>query len=574
MCKLMILLAGCVVLTAIARAGAGDRPLGVRHTPQPYQTGRSVVMAPHGIVATSQPLAAQVGLDILRQGGNAVDAAIAVNAALGLVEPMSCGVGGDLYAIVWDAKTKKLYGLNASGRSPYGATRSFFAQKGLKEIPEYGPLSWSVPGCVSGWEELHGKFGKLPLADILLPSALYAEHGFPVSEQIAASWQKSSGKLSKIPDSAQVYLPGGKAPKAGEVFKNPALARVYREVAAAGAAAFYKGRIAKEIIAYSAKQGGLFTLKDFEEHTSTWVEPVSATYRGYQVWELPPPGQGIAVLEMLNILSGYDLKKLGPTSADYWHLLVEAKKLAYADRARYYADPDFAQLPTAELISMPYADARRRLIDMDTARTDHPAGDPKLGRADTVYLCVVDKDRNCVSLIQSNFHSFGSQHAPAALGFALQNRGNLFALDDKHLNRLEPHKRPFHTIIPALVTKDGQPWLVFGVMGGDMQAQGHVQVLVNMIDFGMNVQEAGEAPRVEHIGSPTPTGKPGNKKGGTINAERGIPAAVLTDLARRGHQVSGVLTNGGGYQAIWIDPRTGMLHGGSEYRKDGCAVGY
>jgi gamma-glutamyltranspeptidase/glutathione hydrolase len=297
-------------------------------------------------------------------------------------------------------------------------------------------------------------------------------------------------------------------------------------------------------------------------------------YRGYQVWELPPPGQGIAVLQMLNILSGYDLKKLGPTSADYWHLFVEAKKLAYADRARFYADPDFVKLPTAELISAPYADKRRKLIDMETARTDHPAGDPKLGQADTVYLCVVDKDRNCVSFIQSNYHGFGSLHAPAEVGFALQNRGNLFALDEKHLNRLEPHKRPFHTIIPAMVTKDGQPWLVFGVMGGDMQAQGHVQVLVNMIDFGMNVQEAGEAPRVEHVGSPTPTGKPGDKKGGTINAERGIPAAVQLELIRRGHQVNGVLTNGGGYQAIMIDPRTGMLHGGSEYRKDGCAVGY
>jgi gamma-glutamyltranspeptidase/glutathione hydrolase len=574
MCKLLFLLASCLLLAAFARARADDRPLGVRHTPQPYQAGRSVVMAPHGMVATSQPLAAQAGLDILRRGGTAVDAAIAANAALGVVEPMSCGVGGDLYAIVWDAKTKKLYGLNASGRSPYGATRSLFAAKGLKEIPEYGPLAWSVPGCVSGWDELHRKFGKLPLADILTPSADYAEKGFPVSEQIAASWQKSATKLRKVPDSAQVYLPGVKAPKAGEAFRNPALARVYREIGAGGGEAFYKGRISKEIVAYSGKHGGLFTLKDFEDHTSTWVEPVSALYRGYQVWELPPPGQGIAVLEMLNILSGYDLKKMGPASADYWHLFVEAKKLAYADRARFYADPDFVKLPTAELISMPYADRRRKLIDMATARTDHPAGDPKLGHADTVYLCAVDKDRNCVSLIQSNFHGFGSQHAPAELGFALQNRGNLFALDEKHLNRLEPHKRPFHTIIPAMVTKDGQPWLVFGVMGGDMQAQGHVQVLVNLIDFGMNVQEAGEAPRVEHIGSPTPTGKPGNKKGGTINAERGIPAAVITELARRGHQVNGVLTNGGGYQAILIDPRTGMLQGGSEFRKDGCAVGY
>jgi gamma-glutamyltranspeptidase/glutathione hydrolase len=573
MCKL-IFLASLFLLAVVSRVIADDRPASIRHTPQPYQTGRSIVMAPHGMVATSQPLAAQIGLDVLRKGGTAVDAAIAVNAALGLVEPMSCGVGGDLFAIIWDAKNKKLHGLNASGRSPYHATLGFFADKKLKEIPEYGPYSWSVPGCVSGWEELHNKFGKLPMADILMPSVLYAEHGFPVSEQIAGSWAKTASKLIKTADAAKVYLPGGKAPKAGAVFKNPALARVYREIAAGGADAFYQGRIAKEIVAYSNQHGGLFSSRDFEEHTSTWVEPVSTTYRGYQVWELPPPGQGIAALEMLNILSGYDLKKLGPMSADYWHLFVEAKKLAYADRARFYADPDFAKLPTTELISMAYADKRRQLIDMDRARTDHPAGDPKLGRADTVYLTVVDKDRNCVSYIQSNYHGFGSQHAPAELGFALQNRGNLFALDEKHLNALAPHKRPFHTIIPALVTKDGEPWLIFGVMGGDMQAQGHVQVLVNMIDFGMNVQEAGEAPRVEHIGSPTPTGKPGNKKGGTIKAERGIPDAVLLELMRRGHQVNGVLTNGGGYQAILIDPRTGMLHGGSEYRKDGCAVGY
>lgn len=574
MCKLILLLATCVILAMMERTGAAERPAPIRVMPQPYQTGRSVVMAPHGMVATSQPLAAQAGLDILRKGGSAVDAAIAVNAMLGLVEPMSCGIGGDLFAIVWDAKSKKLHGLNASGRSPYNATRSFFAAKGLTEIPLYGPYAWSVPGCVSGWEELHKRFGALPLADILLPSIQYAEAGFPVSEKIAASWAASAAALRTIPDSALVYLPDGKAPGAGTIFKNPALARAYREVGAGGAAAFYKGRIAQEIVAYSTKHQGLFALKDFEDHTSTWVEPVSTQYRGYDIWELPPPGQGIAVLQMLNVLSGYDLKKMGPTSADYWHLFVEAKKLAYADRARFYADPDFAKLPTAELISMPYAERRRQLIAMDRARTDQPAGDPKLGQADTVYLSVVDKDRNCVSFIQSNYHGFGSRHAPATLGFALQNRGNLFALDAKHLNRLEPHKRPFHTIIPAMVTKDGQPWLVFGVMGGDMQAQGHVEVLVNMIDFGMNVQEAGEAPRLEHVGSPTPTGKPGDKDGGTIHAERGIPAAVITELVRRGHHVRGVPTNGGGYQAIWIDPRTNMLHGGSEYRKDGCAVGY
>jgi len=547
---------------------------GERHTPRPFRSGRSVVMAPHGIVATSQPLAAQAGLDVLKTGGNAVDAAIAANAALGLVEPMSCGIGGDLYALVWDAKSKKLYGLNASGRSPYRATREYFAAKKLAEIPETGPLSWSVPGCVDGWEELRKRFGSRSLAQLLEPTIRYAEDGFPVTEVIAGSWKLSEKNLSAHPDAARTYLLDGRTPRAGEVFRNPALARSYREIARNGRDAFYKGRIAREIVAFSEKNGGLFSLKDFADHTSTWVEPVHTNYRGYEVWEIPPPGQGIAVLQMLNLLEGYDLKKLRPGSADYWHLFLEAKKLAYADRARFYADPDFGKLPTAELISKPYADRRRKLIDPRKARTDIPAGDAKLSRSDTVYLTVVDKDRNCVSLIQSNYFGFGSGLVPGDLGFALQNRGTLFALDAKHLNRLEPHKRPFHTIIPAFVTKDGKPWFCFGVMGGDMQPQGQVEVLVNLIDFGMNVQEAGEAPRLEHVGSATPTGRPGRAEGGGVRAERGIPDPVVEELRRRGHKVSRVATNGGGYQGILIDPKTNMLHGASEARKDGCAVGY
>jgi gamma-glutamyltranspeptidase/glutathione hydrolase len=526
------------------------------------------------MVATSHPLAAQVGLDVLKQGGNAIDAAIAANAALGLMEPMSCGIGGDLYAIVWDAKTKKLYGLNASGRSPYKATRKFFAAKGLDDIPETGPLSWSVPGCVDGWEVLRKRFGTLPLGKLLEPSIRYGEDGFPVTEVIAGYWRGGAAKLSRQPDAAKTYLPGGRAPRAGDVFKNPYLAKTYRTLAQEGRDAFYKGRIAREIVAFSEKQGGLFALKDFEEHTSTWVEPAGTTYRGHEVWEIPPPGQGISVLQMLNVLEGYDLKKMGPESPDYWHLFVEAKKLAYADRARYYADPDFARLPTAELIAKPYAESRRKLIQMDTAMTEVPAGDVKLGKADTVYLCAVDKDRNCVSLIQSNYFGFGSGLVPGDLGFALQNRGTLFALDEKHLNRLEPHKRPFHTIIPGMVTRDGKPWFVFGVMGGDMQPQGQVQVLVNLIDFGMNVQEAGEAPRVEHVGSATPTGHPGRKDGGTVIAEEGLSKEIVDELTRRGHQVSRTRRNGGGYQGILIDPKAGMLHGGSEARKDGCAAGY
>jgi gamma-glutamyltranspeptidase/glutathione hydrolase len=539
-------------------------------------------MAPHGMVATSHPLAAQVGLDVLKKGGNAVDAAVAASAAMGVMEPMSCGIGGDLFAIVWDSRTGKLYGLNASGRSPHKATRALFAEKKLKEIPEYGPLPWSVPGCVDGWEELRKRFGSMSLASLLEPSIAYAENGFPVMEYIASLWKKTEPKLKKYPDSVKTYLPGGKAPAAGDLFKNPNLARTYRELARGGRDAFYRGRIAQEIVDFSDKNGGLFALKDFADHTSTWTDPVCTNYRGYQVWELPPPGQGIAVLQMLNILEGYDLKKMGPNSPDYWHLFIEAKKLAYADRAKFYADPAFAKLPVDELISKPYAERRRKLIDMDKAMEKTPAGDPKLEpveapkleQGDTIYLCVVDKDRNAVSLIQSNFHGFGSHMVPGQLGFALQNRGNLFALDEKHLNRLEPHRRPFHTIIPAMATYDGKPWLVFGVMGGDMQAQGHVQVLVNLIDFGMTVQEAGEAPRMEHFGSATPTGKKEEKKGGRTEAERGIPAHVVEALERRGHQIKMVVRNKGGYQGILIDPRTNVLHGGSEYRNDGCAVGY
>jgi gamma-glutamyltranspeptidase / glutathione hydrolase len=545
-----------------------------RNPPTPYKVGRSVVMAPHGMVATSNTLAAQVGLDVLKKGGNAMDAAIATSAAIGLMEPMSCGIGGDLFAIVYDAKTNKLYGLNANGRAPLKASIKFFQDKGLQAIPETGPLSWSIPGCVDGWAELRKKFGTMTFEQILESPIAYAENGFPVTEVIAGAWKGSEAKLKRFPDGPKVYMPGGRAPAAGDLFKNPALARSYRDIAKDGRDSFYKGRIAESLVAFSQKHGGLFSKEDFDKHTSTWVDPVKTTYRGRDIWELPPPGQGIAVLQMLNILESFDLKKLGPTSPDYWHLLAEAKKLAYADRARFYTDPEFGKVPVADLISRPYADERRKLIDMSKALTDLEAGDPKLGKADTIYLCVVDKDRNCVSLIQSNYMGFGSGLVPADLGFAIQNRGTLFALDEKHANRLEPGKRPFHTIIPAMMTKDGKPEFVFGVMGGDMQPQGHVQVLINMLDFGMNVQQAGEAPRIEHVGSATPTGKAAAKNGGTIKAEEGLSPAIVAELKKRGHQVEWVKKNGGGYQGILIDWKAGVLQGGSEARKDGAAVGY
>lgn len=546
----------------------------LRPAANPHQS-RSVVIADRGIVATSQPLAAQAGLAILRAGGNAVDAAIAANAVIGVVEPMSCGIGGDLFAIYWDAKTEKLYGLNASGRSPEKLAIDVFRERELDEIPEYGPLSWSVPGCVSGWEALKDRFGTLGWSAILADAIFYADEGFPVSEIIAGGWQGSEERLGEWPDSAATLLPGGRAPRDGERFRNENLARTMRTIARAGAAAFYEGDVAKEIVRFSQENGGYFTLSDFANHSSEWVEPVSTNYRGYDVWELPPNGQGIAALQILNLLEPHDIVSMGFGSADYAHLFVEAKKLAFADRARYYFDPAFGEPPVAQLISKEYALQRGKLINMHHAATDVSHGDEKLVHGDTIYLTVVDKDRNCCSLIQSNFHGFGSQVVPGNVGFALQNRGSLFALDDDHPNRFEPQKRPFHTIIPAMATKDGKPWLCFGVMGGDMQPQGHVQILVNLIDFGMNVQEAGDAARIRHDGSPTPTGTPGESDGGTVYVEPGIPEETRAELVRRGHKVEVASGGGfGGYQAILIDPEAGVLHGATEPRKDGAAAGY
>ena len=544
---------------------AHDRPAG-----PPHKT-RSAVVARHGMAATSQPLASLAAVRVLQQGGNAVDAAIAANAVLGVVEPMSCGLGGDLFAMVWDAKTQKLSGLNASGRSPYAATRDLFRERKLAAIPTNGPLSWSVPGCVDGWAQLQTRFGTKPLAEVLAPAIEYAERGFAVTEIIAADWQAAAPDLARIPTSARCYLPGGVAPTAGDLFRNPGLARSLRLVAEGGSPAFYRGPIAAAIVAYSGSAGGLFSRQDFADHTSTWVEPVATNYRGYDVWELPPNGQGIAALQMLNLLEPYDLKTMGPLSADALHLMIESKKLAYEDRAKFTFDPDFGRIPVARLISKEYAATRAPLIRRDRANDRPIAGEP--GSADTIYLTVVDRDRNAVSLIQSNFLGFGSYHVPGDLGFALQNRGNLFALDEAHANRLEPHKRPFHTIIPAFVTKDGRPWLSFGLMGGDMQAQGHAQVICNLVDFGMDVQEAGDLARFRHFGSSEPTGVPA-EGGGSVALESNIGPEVRRALTALGHKLVASPGAFGGYQAIRIDLDRGVLLGGSDPRKDGCALGY
>jgi gamma-glutamyltranspeptidase / glutathione hydrolase len=566
-CFLMIVVA-CLTWLNVgidSRAIAGDRPAG-----PPHKT-RSAVMARHGMAATSQPLATEAAIRILRQGGNAVDAAIAANAVLGVVEPMSCGLGGDLFAIIWDNKTKKLYGLNASGRAPAAATIDLFKAKGLTAIPTHGPLSWSVPGCVDGWDQLRKRFGTRAWPELLAPAIDYAETGFPVSEIIAADWRGAEPNLKVIPSSAACFLPSGHAPAKGTIFRNPSLARSLRAIAQGGRDAFYQGPLAEAIVHYSATVGGLFSHSDFSEHTSNFIDPVSTSYRGYDIWELPPNGQGIAVLQMLNLLEPFDLKGMGPLSADALHLMIEAKKLAYEDRAKFYADPDFAQLPIAALISKPYAARRRSELKLDQANLSPTAGEP--AGADTIYMTVVDGDYNCVSLIQSNFHGFGSYHVPTDLGFALQNRGSLFALDPKHLNRLEPRKRPFHTIIPGFVTKAGQPWLSFGLMGGDMQAQGHAQVICNLIDFGMDVQDAGDAPRFRHLGSSEPTGQPA-QGGGTVALESGISAETRRQLDARGHRLVESPGGFGGYQAIRIDLEHGVLIGGSDPRKDGCAMGY
>jgi gamma-glutamyltranspeptidase/glutathione hydrolase len=549
----------------LSRLSAHDRTTG------PLHKSRSAVLARHGMAATSQPLATAAAIRVLQDGGNAVDAAIAANAVLGVVEPMMCGVGGDLFAIVWDAKTRKLYGLNASGRSPYAATIEKFRERGLSEIPKSGPLSWSVPGCVDGWDQLRARFGSRPLAELLGPAIAYAEEGFPVSEVVAADWKDATTNLASVPSSAACFLPAGRAPAFGEIFKNPGLARTLRTLAHEGRDAFYRGSLADAVVAYSQEAGGLFSKRDFEEHSSTWVEPVSTNYRGYDVWELPPNTQGIAALEMLNILERFDLKSMGPQSSEALHLMIEAKKLAFEDRARFIADPNFAEVPVAELVSKSFADRRAASLRPEHA-SEHPvAGDPR--QSETTYLTVVDKDFNCVSLIQSNFNSFGSHHAAGDLGFPLQNRGCLFDLDPTRANRLEPHKRPFHTIIPGFVTKDGRPWLSFGVMGGDMQPQGHVQVLCNMIDFGMDVQSAGDAPRFRHLGSSEPTGERA-KDGGTVTLESEIGPDVRRALEAKGHRLGESGGGFGGYQAIRIDVERGVLMGGSDPRKDGCAIGY
>ncbi|GIW99103.1 MAG: gamma-glutamyltransferase [Pirellulaceae bacterium] len=551
-----------------------ERGIGMYDRPGGAKQSRSVTYARHGMAATSDVRATQAAVDILRAGGSAVDAAIAANAVLGVVEPMSCGIGGDLFALCWSPQDGKLRGLNASGRAPRAATISSLRRRGLKQVPMYGPLSWTVPGCVDGWRALHQEYGKLPWSRLFEPAITLAEEGFPVAPVIAEYWRAAEGRLRDDRLAAETYLVDGHAPRAGDIFRNARLAETYRRIASQGAEVFYQGEIARQIDRYSRSTGeGLLRLEDLAAHRSHWVVPVSTKYRGLDVWELPPNGQGIAVLQMLNMLEPFDIAAMGWGSPEWVHLFVETKKLVFADRARWYADMAMVDVPLSQLISREYAETRRRLIDPARAATHVAAGDPRLVHGDTVYLCVVDADRCCCSLIQSNFHGFGSQLVAGELGFALQNRGALFSLDPEHPNCLAPGKRPFHTIIPAMVTREGRPLLVFGVMGGDMQPQGQVQVLVNWIDFGMNIQLAGDAARVRHDGSPSPTGEAGQEGGGTVMVESGIPEETIIALRERGHRV-GKGGSFGGYQAILIDWERGVLEGATEARKDGAALGY
>ncbi len=532
---------------------------------------RSEVISQNGMVATSHPLASQIGVDILQNGGNAIDAAIAANAALGLMEPTGNGIGGDLFAIVWIEKEKKLYGLNASGRSPEALTLEYFKENNFKTIPEYGPLPVSVPGCVDGWFELHDKFGKIEMKEILSPTIKYAEDGFPVSELVSYYMEVASNNFQEYPNFKETYYLNDSTPKKGQIFKNPDLANTLRVIAKNGKKGFYEGKIANTIANFIQDQGGFLSSNDLKNHKSEWVDPVSTNYRGYDIWELPPSGQGIAALQILNLLEAYDIRSMGFGSADYIHYFVEAKKIAFADRAKYYADMDFNKIPVKYLISKEYADIRRKEISPDnSAEIVHPGN---IENGDTIYLTTADSEGNMVSLIQSNYRGMGSGMVPTGLGFMLQDRGELFSLDQNHFNVYAPKKRPFHTIIPAFITKDGNPFISFGLMGGAMQPQGHAQIVINIIDFDMNLQEAGDAPRIRHQSDQQPTG--GEMiNGGELALETGFDYKHIRELMKKGHKIIYDLGSFGGYQAIMIDYINKVYYGASESRKDGNAIGY
>lgn len=562
--------------------GSGGRPVGANWS-------RSPVHAEHGMAATAHPLATQVALDILKGGGNAVDAAIAANAALGLMEPTGNGIGGDLFAIISDPKTGKLHGINGSGRSPLGQTLEQLKTKldGAEALPPVGPLPITIPGTVDAWFEMHERFGSKPMSEILAPTVRYAREGHPVAPVIAMYFERSLAAYERrqkatpydFSNARETWFANG-PPKAGEIFKNPDLGKTLETIGREGRDAFYRGSLAKVMVDYLQRQGSAFTFADFDAHKSEWVDPACVHYRdGYELCELPPNGQGFAALQMVNILKNVDLRQWERGSPEVIHYITEAKRLAYADVARFYADTDFAPFP-AELLTDAYGKERFALIDPAMATPGFGPGDPRLeGPGDTTYMTVADKKGMMVSLIQSNYRGMGGGLTPDGLGFMFQDRGELFSLDPDHPNAYEPGKRPFHTIIPAFIRKDGKPWMSFGLMGGGMQPQGHVQVLINIVDYGMNIQEAGDAARINHDGGRQPTeplAGPAADPLGTLFVEPGIPADTVTKLREMGHKVR-VIDNGimfGGYQAIARDPQTGVYTGATEMRKDGQASGY
>jgi gamma-glutamyltranspeptidase/glutathione hydrolase len=563
-----LLVTACLLMTTIASDAQlpGDRP-----APNPRAT-RSVVLARNGIIATSQPLASAAGLAVLQQGGNAIDAAVTAAAVLSVVEPTMNGIGGDLFALVYDPKTKTVRALNASGRAPAAATIEEFKRRNLQSMPYRGELSVSVPGVVDGWSELLAKHGTITLDKALQPAIRYARDGYAVSEIIAHQWLDQEATLARDPAAASTFLINGKAPRAGEIFRNPNLASSLEQIAKGGRDAFYRGVVAKAIADDMQRRKGLLSAADLAAHKSDWTEPISTNYRGYDVLEFPPNTQGVVALEMLNILEGFDMKALGHNSAAYLHLLVEAKKIAFADRDAWLADPG-ATPPDAlkTMLSKAYAAERRKEIDPQRAAREYkpltiagasPAGEEHpQAHGDTIYLTAADKDGNVVSLIQSIYESFGAGIVAGDTGITLHNRGSLFSLRAGHPNLLAPGKRPFHTLVPAMVLKDGRPWLSFGVMGGDMQPQGHVQVLLNLIDFGMNVQEAGEAPRFRHTGT-------------NLAVESAVTPETRFGLDARGHRVVSSVGAFGGFQGILFDLKTNVMMGGSDPRKDGLAIGW
>ena len=530
---------------------------------------RSEVIGQHGMVATSHPLATQIGIDVLKKGGTAIDAAIAANIALGLMEPTGSGIGGDLFAIVWDAKEQKLFGLNASGPAPQSISLDYFKQQKLAKIPPFGPLPVTVPGAVDGWVKLHEKFGNQSFASLFEPTIDYAKKGHPVTETIAYYLDRSKEIFKQYPNFPEVWMKDGETTGKGDIFKNPQLANTLEIIAEKGRAGFYEGEVAKTIADFIQAQGGFLTYEDLANFNSEWVEPVSTNYRGYDVWELPPNGQGMVALQILNILENFDVKKMGLFSSDYVHLFTEAKKLAFADRAKHYADPNFSKIPIEQLVSKSYAKERAALIDLAKAAQVDESGIPNGG--DTIYLTAADQFGNMISLIQSNYRGMGSGMVPPGLGFMLQDRGELFSLEEDHANVIEGGKRPFHTIIPAFVTKDNKPYLSFGVMGGATQPQAHAQIIINLIDFGYNLQEAGDAPRLVHSGSSQPTDEI-MLDGGSLSLETGFGTAIEEALKEKGHKLQYQKGIFGGYQAIMI--KDGVYFGASESRKDGQASGY